>query len=137
MKAYSFVRLLIALCYVFMLISCGSGGPSAGGGIGGTGIISRGTVSAHGSIFVNGPEFDTSNAVIIVNGEKVGTGDTVVLKHLDIGKLVLVEGTGDMDDIIAVANRVTYYDNVAGPVESIVDIDPTTKRLWFWVSASS
>ncbi len=104
-------------------------GAYAGGGIGGTGIISRGTVSAHGSIFVNGTEFDTSNAVIIVNGEKVGTGDTVVLKHLDIGKVVLVEGTGDMDDIIAVANRVTYYDNVAGPVESIVDIDPTTKTI--------
>ncbi|MFC1876505.1 DUF5666 domain-containing protein [Thermodesulfobacteriota bacterium] len=125
MKTYHFRRLLMALCSVLLLVSCSS----SGGGIGGTGIISRGTVSAHGSIFVNGTEFDTSNAVIMVNGLEVGTGDQFVLDYLDIGKVVLVEGTGDMDDIIAVANRVTYHDNVVGPVESIVDIPPTTKEI--------
>ncbi len=34
-----------------------------------------------------------------------------------------------VDDNLAVADRVTYYDNVAGPVESIADIDPTTKKI--------
>ena len=129
MNAYPFKRLLYVLCSVLLLISCGGGGPSAGGGIGGTGIISSGTVSAHGSIFVNGLEFDTSDAVIIVNGEEVGTGDQIALEYLDVGKVVLVEGTGDMDDILAVADRVTYHDNVAGPVESIVDFDATTKEI--------
>jgi hypothetical protein len=43
--------------------------------------------------------------------------------------VVLVEGTGDLDDAIAMADRVTYYDNVAGPVESIVDVDATTKEI--------
>lgn len=128
MKTPPFIRLLIALCSVLLLISCG-GGPSAGGGIGGTGIISSGTVSAHGSIFVNGTEFDTSDAVIIANGVEVGVGDQVALEYLDIGKVVLVEGTGDMDAILAVADRVTYHDNVAGPVESVDDIGPTTKLI--------
>lgn len=128
MKAYPVKRLLSAVCSVLLLISCG-GGPSTGGGIGGSGIISSGTVSAHGSIFVNGLEFDTSDAVIIVNGEEVGTGDQIVLEYLDVGKVVLVEGTGDMDNNLAVADRVTYYDNVAGPVENIVDMDPTTKEI--------
>jgi len=129
MNTYLLKGLLCALCSVLLLISCGGGGPSAGGGIGGTGIISSGTVSAHGSIFVNGTEFDTSDAVIIVNGVEVGTGDQFVLEYLDVGKVVLVEGTGDMDDILAVADRVTYYDNVAGPVESIDDINATTKLI--------
>ena len=129
MTTYPLIKRLIAICSVLLLISCGGGGPSTGGGIGGTGIISSGTVSAHGSIFVNGLEFDTSDAVIIVNGENVGTGDQIVRDYLDIGKVVLVEGTGDMDDNSAVANRVTYTDNVAGPVEIIADINATTKNI--------
>ena len=125
MKTYAIIKLLIVLCSVLLLISCSN----SGGGIGGTGIISSGTVSAHGSIFVNGLEFDTSDAVIIVNGENVGKGDDKVLRYLDVGKVVLVEGTGDMDDISVVADRVTYFDNVAGPVESIDDIDDTTREI--------
>ena len=42
---------------------------------------------------------------------------------------MLVEGTGDMDDNIVVADRVTYTDNVAGPVESIADINATNKEI--------
>jgi hypothetical protein len=129
MKTYPLIKLLIAICSVLLLISCGGGGPSAGGGVGGTGIISSGTVSAYGSIFVNGLEFDTSDAVIIVNGEDVGTGDQIVLEYLDVGKVVLVEGTGDMDDKMAFADRLTYYDNATGPVENIDDIDATTKEI--------
>ena len=129
MRTTPFNRILIALCSVLLLISCGGGGPSAGGGIGGTGIISSGTVSAHGSIYVNGLEFDTSDAVIIVNGEEVGTGDQIARDYLDIGKVVLVEGRGDMDDDTVVANRVTNTDNVAGPVESIFDSGATSKEI--------
>ena len=72
MNSYHFRRLLFALFSVFLLISCdsGGGGMTAGGGIGGTGIISSGTITAFGSIVVNGTEFDTSNAAIIVNGKE-------------------------------------------------------------------
>jgi len=102
---------------------------TAGGGIGGSGIMSSGTISAFGSIVVNGTEFDTSNAAIIFNGKKIGVGDAFVQENLDIGRAVTVEGTGNLDDITAVAVRVIYNDNVAGPVESIRDIDPTTKEI--------
>ena len=132
MKSYHLRGFISALFSVLLLISCGSGGGggmTAGGGIGGTGIISQGAVSAFGSIFVNGTEFDTSNAAIIVNGEEIGVGDAFVLDNLDIGRVVTVEGTGNLDDISAVANRVIYNDNVAGPVESLHDINPTTKEI--------
>ena len=131
MKSYHLRDFISALFSVFLLISCGSGGGgmTAGGGIGGTGIISSGTISAFGSIVVNGTEFDTSNAAIIVNGEEIGVGDEFVQENLDIGRVVTVEGTGNLDDISAVAVRVIYNDNVRGPVESIHDIDATTKEI--------
>jgi hypothetical protein len=115
-----------ALFSVFLLISCGSGGGggmTAGGGIGGTGIISQGAVSAFGSIFVNGTEFDTSSSEFIINGKEGSVSD------LDIGRVVTVEGTGNLDDISAVANRVIYNDNVAGPVEDVSVIGDTTKEI--------
>jgi hypothetical protein len=134
MKSYHLRGFISALFSVFLLISCGSGGGgggglTAGGGIGGSGIISSGVVSAFGSIFVNGTEFDTSNAAIIVNGEEIGIGDDIALDNLDIGRVVTVEGSLNGSDSDAVAVRVTYNDNVRGPVESIDDIDATTKEI--------
>ena len=101
----------------------------AGGGIGGTGVISSGTITAFGSIVVNGTEFDTSNAAIVFNGEELGVGDVIARDSLDIGRVVTVEGTGNLDAITAVADRVTYSDNVRGPVESIDNIDATTREI--------
>jgi hypothetical protein len=131
MKSYHLRGFISALFSVFLLISCGSGGGgmTAGGGIGGSGIMSSGTISAFGSIVVNGTEFDTSTAEIIVNGEEIGVGDEFVQENLDIGRVVTVEGTGNEDDNSAVAVRVTYNDNVRGPVESIHDMDATTKEI--------
>jgi surface antigen len=122
-----FLLLLLAL-----LTSCGgSGGSTAAdsGGIGGTGLTAHGTITAFGSIVVNGTEFDTSEAAIIVEGEEVGIGDDVALNNLDIGRVVTVEGSGSEEDNSAVADRVTYNDDVEGPVESIRDINTTTKEI--------
>ncbi|NIQ90259.1 MAG: hypothetical protein GWN93_15000, partial [Deltaproteobacteria bacterium] len=64
--------LLLAL----LLISCSGGGASSNsGGIGGSGMTSQGSVSGFGSIIVNGTEFDTTNARIIVEGQEIGIGD--------------------------------------------------------------
>ncbi len=97
MQSNQLKSFISVVCSFLLLISCGSGGGgmTAGGGIGGTGIISQGAVSAFGSIFVNGTEFDTSNAAIIVNGEEIGVGDESVLDNLDIGQVVTVEGTSE------------------------------------------
>ena len=100
----------------------------AGGGIGGTGIISSGTITAFGSVVVNGTEFDTSNAAIIVNGEEVGLGDEFVVDNLEIGMVVTAEGRINTDGSI-VADHVIYSNNVAGPVEGISDIDATSKEI--------
>ena len=131
MKSNHSRSFISALFSILLLISCGAGGGGmlAGGGIGGTGIISSGVIMAFGSIVVNGTEFDTTNAAIIVNGEEIGVGDEFVQGSLDIGRVVTVEGTGSLDDSSAVAVRVIYNDNVRGPVESVQDIDATTKEI--------
>ena len=102
---------------------------SAGGGIDGTGIMSAGVVSAFGSIVVNGTEFDTSKAAIIINGEELGVGDDFILGNIEIGMVVTVEGKVSKDGTRVTADRVVYNDNVVGPVESISDIDATTKEV--------
>jgi hypothetical protein len=126
MKAFSLERFLLTPFFFLLLISYGcSGASSNSGGIGGSGVVSQGTVSGYGSIIVNGTEFDTTNARIIVEGEEIGIGDAVVVNNLDVGKVVTVYGT-DGDN--AVADRVTYNDSVEGPVQSIDVIDPDSRK---------
>ena len=131
MKSLFPKRLVLALLFCLLLTSCKGGGGSltAGGGIDGTGIMSAGVVSAFGSIIVNGTEFDTSNAAIIIGGKEIGVGDDDVRENLDIGKVVTVEGTISGDGNSFIAERVKYSNNVAGPVESVTDIDATTKEI--------
>ena len=120
--------LVLALLFCLLLTSCKGGGSSlAGGGIDGTGIMSAGVVSAFGSIVVNGTDFDTSKAEVIINGEIVGVGDEFVQDNLEIGMVVTVEGRV-MEDESGVADRVIYSANVAGPVESVSGIDPDTNE---------
>jgi hypothetical protein len=126
MKTFSLKRFLLTAFFVLLLISYGcSGASSNSGGIGGSGVVSQGTVSGYGSIIVNGTVFDTTNARIIVEGEEVGIGDAVALNNLDVGKVVTVYGT---DGNNAVADRVTYNDSVEGPAESITVVDPDTRK---------
>jgi len=130
MKSLYSKGLILVSLFCLVLISCsGGGGMSAGGGIDGTGIMSAGVVTAFGSVVVNGTEFDTSNAAIFINGEEIGVGDDAVLENLDIGMVVTVEGRTSKDGTRFTAERVVYSDNVVGPVESISNIDATTKEV--------
>jgi hypothetical protein len=116
----------------FLLMSCAvscSGSNSAGGGIDGSGFVSQGAVSAIGSIVVNGTEFDTNNAAIIIKGVGIGVGDAAVVANLDIGRVVTVQGRRSGDPNQVIADRVVYSDNVEGPVESIRDMDAVTREI--------
>jgi hypothetical protein len=94
-------------------------------------MTSQGSVSEFGSIVVNGTEFDISNATIIVEGEEMGIGDLIAQDNLDVGMVVTVYGPLSAEDESAVAERVTYYDNVEGPVGSIDPVfpAPNTKKI--------
>jgi len=113
-------KILPALGSVF-IVACGSGGSGSMAGIDGGGamppvattITSRGTISAFGSVVVNGVRFDTSGATFIIDGEPGSEAD------LAVGQVVLVTGTIDSSGDSGVATEVTYDDAVEGPIESI------------------
>ena len=132
MKACHLKSILLVLMSSVLLATCsGSGGPFfASGGIDGSGVISKGSISAFGSIFVNGTEFDTSNAAIFINGVEIGIGDEAVRENLDIGRVITVEGIRNEDPNTAVADRVIYSNNVKGPVENIVEVGTLTKEIF-------
>ena len=126
MKTQRIHTILLVLAVMLMLYSCSS---SSGGGVGGSGIISRGTITEVGSIIVNGTYFSTDSAVIVVDGEEIGMGDTVVLDNLDIGRVVTVSGLLVDGEDTAVADRVTYNDDVKGPVNGMTIIGSETREL--------
>ncbi|MDQ3796906.1 MAG: DUF5666 domain-containing protein, partial [Pseudomonadota bacterium] len=102
---------LFATLSLMLVASCGGGGSGfiASGGIGGTGI-SNGTITAFGSIFVNGVEFDTSNAIFIRNGQPATESD------FSVGEVVTVRGSFNTGGTTGTAQRVTYDTVVSGAV---------------------
>jgi hypothetical protein len=96
----------------------GTTGGTDGGtdlGISGSGApIALGTIDAFGSIFVNGVEFDTTNAEIIVDGQ-VSTED-----DLNVGMVVTVQGSINEDRVTGSADVVIFDNELKGPIENIV-----------------
>lgn len=117
------VKILGILLLMSILISCGGGGgggssvassgEEGGGGIGGTGLTSSGAINGFGSIFVNGVEFETDTAEILLDG------NTSPDSALRLGMVVLVTGTLNEDGVTGTADRVEFNNAVQGPVESI------------------
>lgn len=102
--------------------SGGGSGSGSGGGSGDTGDTSAGisgsgkaigVITQFGSIFVNGVEYDTSEAIIIVNGV-VATED-----DLGVGMVVFIQGTVNEDGVTGVAEVVIVDDNLKGPISAI------------------
>lgn len=105
------LRILTAILVALVLGGCGGGSSgdtvadSDPGGIGGTGV-SSGSISAIGSIVVNGRRFDIESAEITVN-------DTLESRSaLEVGYVVDVQG--DFDD--GVAESVEFIPDLVGPV---------------------
>lgn len=111
-----------ALVFAALLSGCGAAGGGgiasvtsgggSGGGIGGTGLTSSGAINGFGSVFVNGVEFETDGAEILVNGKSVGED------ALGLGMLVVVTGSVNDDGMRGTATRIVFDDDVQGPVEA-------------------
>ncbi|MCZ6828946.1 MAG: DUF5666 domain-containing protein [Gammaproteobacteria bacterium] len=119
MNSFRYFLLSLALLLP-LLTSCGGSGGVAGtsptpigGGIGGTGATSSGSINGFGSIFVNGVEFDTDEAEVVVNDQ------IVTENELRLGMVVLVSGAVNDDAVSGSATRVVYTNLVQGPIDSI------------------
>ncbi len=108
------------------LASCGggSGGGDSFAGIGGTGINATGTIDGFGSIFVNGIEFETGTATVVLDGDSASEDD------LRLGMVVTLSGTVDDDGITGTAESVEFDDDIQGPISAItVNADGNEKTL--------
>ncbi len=106
-----------------LLASCGSGGSVADGGIGGTGVISAGSITAKGSIFVNGVEYATGGAVFERDEDApvtIGTDDSA----LKLGMIVSVDGSLDPGRTAGTATRIKFEDNLEGPIGQVSVVTP-------------
>src|SRR5882672_6915774 len=99
----------------------GGGGTTTAGGIGGTGIASTGTISAFGSVFVNGVEFRTTGTSITIND-----GANRAENELKVGMVVDVSGTLDASGSTGMATSITFRDKLQAQIQSI---DPVNKII--------
>ncbi len=120
MKTSQFSKLAAVLLLASGLSACGGGGSGGGSsdlaGIGGTGIIAAGQITAFGSIFVNGVEyFVQPGTTITVNGDAAQESD------LRLGMIVTLSGTLNSSGVTGTLDAVAYEAELVGPV---TDIDP-------------
>ena len=110
---------------VLGFIACSGSGVDdmiADGGIGGTGVISTGEVTAMGSVWVNGVEFNTQTAEVYVNNVHSGSGDQAIEGNLDPGRIVQVRGRLN-EDGSGQADQVFYASTLIGPIDRVDAID--------------
>jgi len=113
-KLKELIVIALVLSLTMISISCNSGtDPTAGGGIGGTGKY-VGVISGFGSVFVNGVEFDTSGAKILVEGTSATEAE------LYVGMKVQVEAVGTS------AKTIVFEPDLVGDIQGI---DFTTNTL--------
>lgn len=100
-----------------LLAACGGGGGGgATAGIDGTGVtgpedmFAVGTVTGFGSVIVNGVRFDTTATSFTIDGNP-GTQD-----DLDVGDVVIVQGSLDANGATGTADNITFDDLVEGPI---------------------
>jgi hypothetical protein len=96
-----------------LFVACGGGG--GGNGAGPAPTHQAGEIEAFGSIFVNGVEFHTGGADIIMDGVPV-TGVPVPEDKLRVGMVVDVVGTVNPGGLTGTAVEVTFDDTIQGPV---------------------
>jgi hypothetical protein len=118
MKSFKLIMTAVTLLVVAGLAGCGGGsggGTNIASGIGGTGKIASGSITAFGSIFVNGVEYNIDAARCSVDDTDV-TG--ACQANLALGMVVTVEGT--VSGTAGTATGVVYDANVEGPVSGLV-----------------
>ena len=121
---------MLAVFIASVFTACGGGGGDGGGG-GSTGVTntpvtSSGTVTAFGSVIVNGVRYDTSNARIISADD-----GAVVLENptnaelqalIGLGQVITVQGTRSSSGG-GVASSVLFDDELVGAVTSVSAAD--------------
>ncbi len=97
-----------------VLVACGGGGSSSSMPQAGMkSVVTSGTITAFGSVFVNGVRYDVSAASLTKNDT------TVAQSALSVGEVALVHGREDAQSGQGAADSVDVEDRVVGPIATI------------------
>jgi len=119
-------RVSLLLVAVLALAGCDPGGSSSFAGIEGTGSPTTvsGSVTAYGSIYVNGVHIDLTGAEVYVEGELASDED------LELGMVVEVTTDDALSgDEQAVARTARYQRSLRGVVEEVLEASDVRKVL--------
>ena len=114
MQTYKITSSIIGLATLLLIAvvaGCGGSGNSATTASGGSAGSSTGTVTAFGSVYVNGVKYDTSGVPVRVNGNVGSQAD------LSVGDVVTVIGTSN--GTTGTATSIEYWADVEGPISAI------------------
>jgi len=101
------------------LAACGGSTSGSAPGMANPARASSGSITGFGSIHVNGVKYETTSAVITVNGQAGVQGD------LRVGDVVDVSGHHDDATNLDIADTVKFRHDVQGPISSINTIAGT------------
>ncbi len=87
--------------------------PGGGASTTATPIVTTGTITGFGSVYVNGVRYDTNGASVYKDDDRATEDD------LRIGQIVRVRGSVADDGSSGRAERIDFDDNVEGPIDSI------------------
>jgi len=123
---------LTAAVLALVLAACGGGGMSNSSmQSNGTAIATMGTITAFGSVVVNGVHYDVSSASVTHNGVAVTQAD------LKVGQIARVHGTKDANGTTGHADHCDVDDRLVGPITSIDTVGGTLVALGQTVTVDS
>lgn len=122
---------LIAAGALAVLVACGGGSPGSMHQAGMQSVVTSGTITAFGSVFVNGVRYDVSAATLKKNDT------TVAQSGLAVGEVALVHGHEDTQTGQGDAESVDVEDRVVGPITMIAGNQLTVLGQTISVTAST
>jgi hypothetical protein len=112
---FRFAGIFLACGLAFALSSCGGGSGSASP----TALMSSGEITAFGSVFVNGHEFNTTNAKVVDDDTGAMTPGT---GNLEVGMVVSVHSASDSSQAAPSASEI----HVSPLARGFVDVSNTS-----------
>lgn len=119
MKSLTVIRTAWLVVLTTLLYACGGGTKVADGQIGGSGITSAGSITAFGSVIVNGVKFDTATTSVTINGTSQPNDS-----GLRVGMVVKIKGYLNTDKSTGKATTIDYESELVGTVDAAPTITP-------------
>jgi hypothetical protein len=108
--------ILLSIAALAALVACGGGSSTGNVPVlhAATTVATTGTITAFGSVYVNGVRYDVTAARLTKNGQAVSQSS------LAVGEVAQVTGQEDTQAGTGIADTVEVEDNIVGPIAAIV-----------------